>query len=455
MMRTVHPAAHATTEPVGAGAPAAGRPDRALAGTLAVLLAVAATKWGAYLGIAPIFPIDVLLALAAATAVVPAPWAGAAPGTGAAGRRRPGAAATALMLYAVLRLLFGAEHDITALRDFAPYGYLFVAFLSARSYYLSAQRGRARTAKLIDAALLFHLCWVLFALRWPGLVERGPLLDATQNLHLFTLRGSTDATVVGATGAVFLMRFLQTGRGRHLVVVVVSLTVVLSTPARAAVLGTAVAFALVCALFYLAPRRLAHRERKLLLAGALPALILLGGLLLPQTAAGSKLLAGIGVTDVRSQVDQSGIGTMRGRSTAWRRVDEYVASSGRSVLGVGFGPDFLGAAGARRPLGNSEHLRSPHNYFVGSYARLGLVGLGLLLALLLAAGREAVRCRRVAATDPLVLFAVIFPGALLASGAFGVELEAPFGAVPFFWCLGIILSRPQPKAETRAEPASA
>ena len=424
--------------------------SRALAGTGAVVLAVAATKWGAYLGVAPIFPIDVLLAMALIAGLGAYSMSGPRSARGAAGRGWPGVVAAVLLLYATLRFAFGSDHGLTALRDLAPYGYLFVAFLSARSLFLSTREARSRTVRLIEAALLFHLAWVLLALLWPAAVQRMPVIDATQNLHLFSLRGATDATIVGITGALYLMRFLQEGRGRQLLVVVVSLVVVLTTPARAAVLATVLAFALTVLCFYCSPRPLVRQRRKILLAGALPALVLLTGLVLPQTAAGAKLLAGFGLTAVKSQADRSAIGTMRGRSTAWSRVNFYVRESGNGLVGVGFGADFLGAAGARDPLGNGPYLRSPHNYFVGTYARLGAVGLGLLLLLLMTAVREAVRCRRVAAADPLVLFAIVFPSAFLTSGAVGVELEAPFGAVPFFWCLGILLSRPQSTMDTRS-----
>jgi O-antigen ligase len=388
----------------------------ALAGTAAVALSVAATKWGSYLGVPPIYPIDVLLALATAAVLLAAagPRHRARPAA-AAGRAWPGPTAAVLFGYVLLRLLAGPEHDLAALRDFAPYGYLGVAFLAAYSYQRSTLDSRMRTA---------------------------PLLDPSQGLRLFELRASTDATIVGVTAALHLMRFLRGGRPWHLLVGLAGLAVVLVTPARAAVLGVAAALAIALVCYYAAPGPRARRG-KLLLTGALPALLVLAALSLPLTPVGSKLLSGFGLAPVRSDVDKEGIGTVRGRNVAWRLVDQYVADSGHARLGVGFGPDFLGDSGARLPLGGYDALRSPHNYFIGTYARLGLLGLALLLVLLVAAVRAGAGCVRLAADEPLLLFAVLLPAALLVCGAFGVELEAPFGAVPFFWCLGIVLSRPQ------------
>jgi hypothetical protein len=419
------------------------RRDPALAGTAAVVLSVAAGKWGSYLGLPPIYPIDVLLALAgAALLLAMAGPCRSRPAATAAARGWPGPAAV-LLAYALVRFGGGPDHSLVAVRDFAPYGYLLVAFLAAYSYRRSTPAGRARTARLLDAALLFHLAWVLVAVLLPGVVARAPVLDASQGLRLFEVRQSTDATIVGVTAALYLLRFLRAGRPRHLAVAVVGLAVVLVTPARAALLGTGagVAVAMVC--FYAAPARTVAGRRKLLLTGVLPALAVAVALVLPLTTVGSKLLAGFGLAPVRSDVDQFGIGTIRGRNLAWQLVEQYVAGSGSRRFGVGFGPDFLGESGARLPLGGFDALRSPHNYFIGTYARLGLVGLGLLVLLLLAAGRAALGCVRMTAAEPVLLFALVFPVALGVCGAFGVELESPFGAVPFFWCLGILLSRPR------------
>jgi hypothetical protein len=52
------------------------------------------------------------------------------------------------------------------------------------------------------------------------------------------------------------------------------------------------------------------------------------------------------------------------------------------------------------------------------------------------------RARRLTGTDDLVFLAVIVPSMILVEACFGVVLEAPFGAIPFFWFLGILLAKP-------------
>jgi O-antigen ligase len=278
----------------------------------------------------------------------------------------------------------------------------------------------------------------------PAVVTAMPVVDPSQGLHLFSLRGSTDATVVGITGAVYLIRFLRSGSLRDLAVLVASVLVVVSTSARAALLGTAAALALAVWLHHCGtPAGAAGRRRRLLVAGLLPLLMVGTGILLPRTAAGEKLLVGFGLKSASTRADTSAINTARGRSEAWRLVGAYVEEKDSVLLGVGFGPDFLADSGGLAQLGNGELLRSPHNYLVGTWARLGVVGVLLLALLLAAAVRQMFAMRTFAAHDVLGSFVVLFPVGFFISAVFGVELETPFGAIPFFWCLGVLLARPR------------
>jgi O-antigen ligase len=193
------------------------------------------------------------------------------------------------------------------------------------------------------------------------------------------------------------------------------------------------------------------RSRRLLVTAALPLTLIAMGVALPYTAAGSKLLSGLGLTAATNSVDRTGIGTQSARQQAWSLVLDHVGAVGARITGVGFGPDFLRESGATVPLGNGESLRSPHNFLIGSYARLGLVGLVLVAVVLLLAVRALLVAVRAPDLDELVLLAGLVMAALLVSSLFGVELEAPFGAVPFFWSMGIVLATA--RDHRRKEPA--
>jgi hypothetical protein len=47
------------------------------------------------------------------------------------------------------------------------------------------------------------------------------------------------------------------------------------------------------------------------------------------------------------------------------------------------------------------------------------------------------------ADEPLLFIAAAVPTSLLVPATFGVILESPFGAVPFFWCVGLLLAWPR------------
>lgn len=112
----------------------------------------------------------------------------------------------------------------------------------------------------------------------------------------------------------------------------------------------------------------------------------------------------------------------------------------RDVVGVGFGPNFLVDSKADVTLfgGGIDVVRSPHNYLVGTWARLGLIGLAIALALTLIGWRLAYRVvsrgqARLSDADVLAILLVV----TVPLVAFvGVVLESPFGAIPYFWALG-------------------
>jgi hypothetical protein len=74
------------------------------------------------------------------------------------------------------------------------------------------------------------------------------------------------------------------------------------------------------------------------------------------------------------------------------------------------------------------------------YARLGLVGLGLFLALVVSLVRAAWHLVITTRPRTVDLAQVLITATLLLASLVGVILESPFGAVPFFWALGQLVS---------------
>jgi hypothetical protein len=416
-----------------------------MAGVSAVALALAGGKWGARLGIPPIFPIDVLLLFAFVHAVAGAAVLGTLRPQANAHRSWPGYTVTALLVYVTLRFAMGPDHSLTAIRDYAPYAYAIIAFLSARAYYVSGHTNRERTARLLNVALLCHLAWVAFATVLPTVAQHGPVIDDSQNLRIFQVRLDSDGLLVGLTGALYFVRYLRHGGKWRLLIALGSFGLVLSLASRAALLGTVVATLLSLGIFSAGTARtgVAQKRWSAVLA-VLPAFIVLSAAALPMTTAGSKLLAGIGLIEATSPVETGGIGSQQARIGTWGRIERHVSGSGNQMTGVGFGPNFMLDSGASVVLLHSENeaVRSPHNFLVGTYARLGAIGLSLVLALTTGIVAAIYRVRRRAADDDLLLICCLIPPAVFVTAAFGVVLEAPFGAVPFFWASGVLLTHP-------------
>lgn len=127
----------------------------------------------------------------------------------------------------------------------------------------------------------------------------------------------------------------------------------------------------------------------------------------------------------------------------WRRMLNYtLLTPERVVFGVGFGPNIVHEAGATAIIGGSIHpdVRSPHDFPLTAFTRTGVVGLLALAVFVLELGVSAWRVVRV--LDELRLLCVLVILGLAVASLVGVVMEAPFGAVPAYWCAGVLLSRP-------------
>jgi O-antigen ligase len=180
---------------------------------------------------------------------------------------------------------------------------------------------------------------------------------------------------------------------------------------------------------------------------AMPILIFYGS----TTESAQRLAAGIGTEGVGFQSDKpEDVGgarsTSRARLESWEAIWEYLQESpGRLIAGVGFGPDYLHDSGGDAKLLGSdlaEDVRAPHNYLVNSLARLGILGLLLVLGLLITGIRLSFSLAR---GDPdltnMDVLAVLCVTVIPIGAVVGVILESPFGAIPFFWGLGHLSGR--------------
>jgi hypothetical protein len=337
-----------------------------------------------------------------------------------------------LLAYAAVRLLLGPPLSLVALRDAAPYAYAVVAALA----FLLPARGQRFWRTAIYATFVIHALWALVPRRLPGYPWDLPILGT--DARIFIIRPDIDATVLGL-GAAFALRELITRRrsigrvNRAALVLLAALSFVgmVSISTRAGLLAGLSAMAVVT-LAALPFRRRISRPlvpgswRRVTLAVVGSALVLA---VLALTPAGSRLVEGFG--------SGAATGTISARQEVWTRIGDYVLRSPeRTSVGVGFGRDFIIESGSAAALeGEYQNVRSPHNYVVGTLARLGVAGALLVTGIIVIGWWMAWRCLR-GRPDPATTLAAIVAVSIPVVSLLGVVLEAPFGAIPYFWALG-------------------
>lgn len=425
-------------------------PSVAGVGVVAYLLTTG--RWGAYVGVPPLFLTDLLLGLAVGRQLVIRVGLGPRPAPLPEGRGL--GLALLLVTWTGFRLVAGFPRlDFVALRDAAPYLYVACVFLSAYGIRYASHDARSRAAAVLQGALLLHAAWVALAVAVPGLTSALPSIGGGA-VRLLQVRSDFDGLVLGVTAATAFVRWATKGRRRDLVVLVGSLGLVMMLTSRAALIGTACCLALAI----VAVKQSARRLDALWRLSLVPLGVLILVAFLPNTTAGARLLETFGASaGPAGVVHASAAGTTAARQAAWAQVVDYVDDENdRLLVGVGFGPDFMAESGADVQLLGTQvaaegEVRSPHNYLVGTYARLGLVGLMLVLLLTGRTLRAIWDGRTRLADDGLLLVASLGVVGFLPVAALGVVLESPFGAVPYYWLVGIVLM--QARSTVATQPA--
>lgn len=416
-------------------------PISVVVGTVVVVPVLAFSRWGTYIGIAPIYLTDLLLAGVLFSVVF---------------RRKPqdarvGARTTAtspsvifvlFFTYVIVRALFslGSAPLLVLLRDAVPFLYGVLAFVAASSYARSDDAVRAKTVRLLWIALIAHLIWVSAAVLLGftngfqlGLIFSAPVLQ---------VRPDIDGAVLAATAGWCLHYVMLGSKHRFwaLVGLIVSSWVVLTLLTRAGLLSLLLCLALSFALTFASTHTDAKRAGAMLLV--LPVALAIIAIVVPSTAPGQRLLATVGApASFLTSSQGNAEGTQQARELVWEGVIEWTnEETSRQLFGSGFGNDFLDQSGTASYLEGSTYVnvRSPHNWFIGVYARLGIVGTVLAIGVISQLFYLIIRNRRQVPSEPLLYISALIVSAIVVVATFGVVLEAPFGAVPFFWCAGLL-----------------
>ena len=404
-------------------------------------------RWGSYVSIpgAPVYVGDIGVVLAALQV-----------GLAIAAHRvsvRPLARSPLILLmaltlvgYAAVRLSLDFEPSLLALRDAAPYGYAVVALLA----FLLPVRSPGAWRRLVYLAVALHLIWSVLLRRLPGYPWDLPVLGT--DAQIFVIRPDFDATVLGV-GAAFALHDLlarhgtirRTERVALITFIVASSLGMLSISTRAGLLAGLGAMAAACLAHWWHPG-LGLRRASLLRSRRFLVIALVGSavaFLMAVTPAGGRLLDGF--------ENGSAAGTVSARQDVWSRVTTYAFVRPESAaIGVGFGRDFIAESGSAAALeGTYQNVRSPHNYIVGTLARLGVAG-ALMVSIIIGLGWWLAGSVLRRDPDPASVLAALLAISLPIVSLLGVVLESPFGAIPYFWALGQLAAHALAFPSTRA-----
>lgn len=427
---------------------------------------LATSRWGSYLIPGPPYIIDLGLAVLILNRLM----------LHASGRHESergyrdavvAVAGGALFAWTVLRLAAG-ELTPEALRDAAPYLYCVAIFLVVPLRKSEVELA----AKILTGMLLFHLGWVTVTATFGQLpfMPEIPWVPGTTSdrtaLFIFGLRPDFDTLAIGLLAALSLHRALSGRRPTvNLAIVVWALAILFigfDTKAGLLAVGTQ----LLLAPFLGRTRRRqaeamaaesdvakqSQRQARMAVTAILLVAIPLGIFAASDSAMVNNFKSVAGFSPENSFRTTQARGTSEARRNAWARVIEQIGSDGgRATLGVGFGPNYLVDTGANRLLTGAveDSVRSPHNFWIGTWARTGLIGLTITILLFIAGLRLTflvIRSGRASDVDVIAILLVI---PLTVSATVGVIFESPFGAIPYFWAMGWLAVRACQLGETR------
>ena len=148
-----------------------------------------------------------------------------------------------------------------------------------------------------------------------------------------------------------------------------------------------------------------------------------------------------GTASYESEMSSNKGDNNRFRLIWWKNVAEETFATS-PVTGLGFGHDLAkGFLTEYYPTNDTEFTaRSPHNVFMTTFGRMGLIGVTVLFSIYWVIGRGTVRMARRAREDSsrqdtMTIYAALW--VIMVSACFGVVLEGPMGAMPFWIMLGL------------------
>lgn len=386
---------------------------------LSVVLSLGFGKWGAWIGFPSygVFLIDILFMGSILLRFLP-------------GFQRPGDLLIYFLPCSLLILihLFTASigSRVTQIRDLVPFIYLL--FVPAIARTLEGV-DFTRIIRALRLGTILHLAWS--GLVTLGLLQPFRFFPSVFGAQIFEKRWDL-AGLVYAIGILSWSSFRSQKLERNSIAIIAFVIAGGLQASRAGMIS--VAFAII---FVLLKERVNGYGRqgylsRIVLIATLGFAVVTSASLLSSQLPGSSL-SRLGVFGDDAKVIQSAGNTARARSEARKLMMNWTFTQNKQFFGFGPGVEIVRDSGAINYLSGAKDVRAPHNWFVGLFARFGILGTAVwaLLVTYGAFGRGL--SPEIAWLGRCSIFLILVVSTL------GVIMESPFGSLPFSFFLGMLM----------------
>ena len=387
---------------------------------LSVILSLGFGKWGAWIGFPSygVFLIDILFMGSILLRFLPR-------------FQRPGDLLFYFLPCSLLILIyfFTASNGsrVTQIRDLVPFIYLL--FVPAIARTLEGV-DFTRIIQALRLGTILHLAWS--SLVTLGLLQPFRFFPSLFGAQIFEKRWDL-AGLVYAIGILSWSSFRSQKLERNSIAIIAFVIAGGLQASRAGMIS--VAFAII---FVLLKERVNGYGSKgylsrIVLIAILGFAVVTSASLLSSQLPGSSL-SRLGVFGDDAKVIQSAGNTARARSEARKLMMNWTFTQNKQYFGFGPGVEIVSDSGAINYLSGAKDVRAPHNWFVGLFARFGILGTAVwaLLVTYSAFGRSL--SPEIAWLGRCSIFLILVVSTL------GVIMESPFGSLPFSFFLGMLMA---------------
>lgn len=365
------------------------------------------------------------------------------------------------IIFICLFFLIKKDYSLNSFRDFAPYIYSVVALLSGLSFMNTPLKVHTNTFRVIYFSLFIHAIWVCAQLLNSNLFLPDLKFEISPGVSFFELRPDIDTSLLGLFIALSIYLATKATKYKFLCLsIIISLCTfaLFRSDTRGGLIGALSTIGLVFLVLTLKINR--HKWKKSFFL-----FVIIGVMALFSLQTSTASLRAIGTVsgvelsfipkatstnteseEPKNSVVESSYGTTRARIAAWQQILNWSSSHPEILpIGVGFGENYMTYTDAAEALlGQNDprisEVRSPHNYVVGTFMRLGFVGISFLGLFIVLYFISLFRYFKNKMPESIVLAALLVIPSVALPALVGVVLESPFGAIPFWWALGIIFA---------------